>query len=172
MAQLDTEPAYKEITITLAVKNPDGTIQPQCLCGARMMQKGMKLLCKNNTCPLEIDRASYDFFCLNDYIKWTTVDGVQKHIVSAPLCISCNGKGLALLSYISPKTEQYPAHKGIVWRCPCKTSYRAGYRRMFMDGWKKYGPVVDDELRGGAVFKAVDVSTSRPSFDFSNFLKK
>lgn len=167
------EPAYTPIKMKLASKSGT-TVNPLCFCKQPMCRKGaLKLVCKSEKCPLTIDFQAFTFFVKNNYLKFTpdSADPTISHaIVDVPLCVRCSGKGgeINLLSYLSPKTADYPAHKGIVWRCSCKQNYRAGLEGELCCGWNKFGPSIDggSASTSGASFS---VESSKAAFDFSTY---
>lgn len=169
---INVEAAYTVIPLRIAQK--EGTrIDPLCFCKNNMCRKGtMKLVCKTGKCPINVDYAAFAFFVKNGYFNFTKdpVDPTKEiAIVDVPLCIRCSSKKgeICLISYLSPKTVEYPAHKGIIWRCSCKQNYRAGLGGELCTGWKKFGPGIDNPRSSGGVSFSVDDSSE--SFDFASY---
>ncbi len=167
------EPAYKTIKVAIAAKSGT-TVNPLCLCIKPMCRKGtLKLVCKEEKCPLTIDYQAFVFFVKNNYFIFHpshSDTNIHHAVVDVPLCVRCSGKGgdINLLSYLSPKTKDYPAHQGIVWRCACKQNYRAGLQGELCGGWNKFGPNIDLAVPSTSASFSVE-SSNRTPFDYSSY---
>lgn len=173
------ESSFTIYRVKIAIK--DGPlVSPMCLCKKVMVQKGrMHLVCANNACPLQIDYDAFHFFASHGYFRFENDNSdpdkpnLKSAIVDVPVCKSCCNKPgflICLISYLSPKTVDYPAHKGITWRCYCKQSWRAGLNSLLSNGWRKFGPSID-----GVSSKRKSLSDHNESdnkkavFDFSSY---
>ncbi len=139
-------------------KTPQGII-PMCLCGNQMVSKGIKLVCaqQGGKCPMTVTKEALQFWSQHGYLDFNSKTENNEELMKydVPICNTCykTGGELSLMSYLGQKCLLYPSYQGVVWRCSCKTILQAGKEGKLMNGWKKFGPSIDNP---SAVVKGVD----------------
>jgi hypothetical protein len=155
----------KKVPFMRLMPQPDNRWLAYCLCEKLMVNRVVKYTCPQTDgqrCNLSYTTSSLQFFIENGYFdlkdeEWKDPVTGKKLMVKCaridiPCCKMCYPHSeISLVSFCSEASKKYATYGAIQWRCGCKgRAYYVGRNGLFKNGWKKFGPLIDNATNTAA----------------------